>query len=95
MNSNNALVPVTPMFTAPLGISAPSYVSLATSALDMTGQIFTYLITIFLNLDVNSINQNTNLSDYGGASTISDSMGILSTSTKSWGTFPLIRIQVL
>lgn len=99
--SKDAFVPVTPLFTASLGISTSSHISLAT-CLDVTGKekINLYLkILFFFVLETASvIGQNattTNLSEYGGTiSTVSDSMGFISSSSKSYIRFPFFQIQV-
>lgn len=82
MTSKDALAPVTPIFTAPLGLSAASKVSLNNSNLDIT--------------DNASIMASTaaNLSEYGGAtSTVSGSIGILSSGSGIGSIAAAFRIQ--
>ncbi|KAI1721349.1 tetratricopeptide repeat protein 7B [Ditylenchus destructor] len=83
LNSKDALVPVTPLLTAPLGISTPSHMaSLGASNLDLAE-----------TSSALGHGTSTNLSEYGGgASTISDSM-FMSSSTKSWIGFSSFQIQ--
>uniref|UniRef100_A0A914CD93 Tetratricopeptide repeat protein 7 N-terminal domain-containing protein n=1 Tax=Acrobeloides nanus TaxID=290746 RepID=A0A914CD93_9BILA len=82
MSSKDALGTVTPIFSAPLGISAPSYVSLSNAAVDVTDNA-----SVLASMDAK-------LSEYGGAaSTISESIGILSSSSRSWTMYTTFRIQ--
>uniref|UniRef100_A0AC35GQM8 Tetratricopeptide repeat protein 7 N-terminal domain-containing protein n=1 Tax=Panagrolaimus sp. PS1159 TaxID=55785 RepID=A0AC35GQM8_9BILA len=82
LSSKDALAPVTPMFTAPLGIAAASHVSLTNSNLDIA--------------ENGSVLASTaaNLSEYGGAaSTVSGSLGILSSGSTVCSIASAFRIQ--
>lgn len=84
LSSKDALAPVTPIFTAPLGIAAASHVSLNNSNLDIA--------------ENGSVLASTaaNLSEYGGAtSTVSGSIGILSSGSNVCSITSAFRIQVL
>uniref|UniRef100_A0A7E4VXZ7 TTC7_N domain-containing protein n=1 Tax=Panagrellus redivivus TaxID=6233 RepID=A0A7E4VXZ7_PANRE len=82
VSSKDALAPVTPIFTAPLGISAASHVSLNNSNLDITDNVSVLASTA------------ANLSEYGGAtSTISGSLGILSSGSAVCSVTSAFRIQ--
>uniref|UniRef100_A0A914YFC1 Uncharacterized protein n=1 Tax=Panagrolaimus superbus TaxID=310955 RepID=A0A914YFC1_9BILA len=82
LSSKDALAPVTPMFTAPLGIAAASHVSLTNSNLDIA--------------ENGSVLASTaaNLSEYGGAaSTVSGSLGIMSSGSNFCSIAYAFRIQ--
>lgn len=82
VSSKDALAPVTPLFTAPLGISAASHVSLNNSNLDITDNASILVSTA------------ANLSEYGGAaSTVSGSLGILSSGSAVCSVTSAFRIQ--
>ena len=83
LSNKDALAPVTPLIAAPLGIAAASHVSLTNSTLDVTDNASMLASTA------------ANLSEYGGvASTISGSLGILSSGSNSNSIASAFRIQV-
>lgn len=85
--SKDALVPVTPIFTAPLGITA--------SVLPQHGTI-TSASTLELSEAASNLGHatTTRLSEIGGASTASDSIGFGTSSSLAWSTMNTFRVRV-